>query len=247
MSISWLTHLLLGSVLLPPLSLLILAGLAILVSGRHAWFRRLALACLVLLAILATPWVGSHLLAMWQTPYRPLSAGMADAIVVLGGGVYEGAPEYGGDTVAPFVLERLRYAARLHREFGKPILVTGGRPSGGNPEAPLMKVVLEHDFKVPVRWVEPSSNDTEENALYSAAMLKPLGIRRVFVVSQAWHLPRAMVWFRAAGMEPVPAGTGFEGYERITPYSFVPNGYGLLMSYIASREALGMFWYWLRH
>ncbi len=48
--------------------------------------------------------------------------------MVLGGGRYRDAPEYGNDTVGEYTLVRLRYAAKLHRETGFPLLVTGGRP-----------------------------------------------------------------------------------------------------------------------
>jgi uncharacterized SAM-binding protein YcdF (DUF218 family) len=249
MSTSWLIHTLLGGLLLPPLNLLLLAAIGLFMRKRR---RRVGSALvagsLVLLAILSMPWVGDRLEATWQTPYLPLRADQADAIVVLGGGVYEAAPEYGGDTVNAVELERLRYAAQLYRRFGKPILVAGGAPSGGPPEAPLMKATLEREFGVPVRWVDATSNDTEENAGNAAAILKPYGIRRVFVVSQAWHLPRALVWFRLAGLEPVPAGTGFAGTgKRLTPDAFIPSGRGLQSSYIAFHEAVGMLWYRIRH
>ena len=47
---------------------------------------------------------------------------------MLGGGVDYGAPEYGGNTVVSSTLVRLRYAARLYRATGKPVLVSGGDP-----------------------------------------------------------------------------------------------------------------------
>lgn len=249
MSTSWLIHTLLGGLLLPPLNLLLLAGFGLLLRKRRPRIgTTLTATSLLLLAILSMPLVGDKLEAAWQTPYAQLRADQADAIVVLGGGVYEAAPEYGGDTVNAVELERLRYAADLYRRFGKPILVAGGAPSGGPPEAPLMKAALEREFGVPVRWVDATSNDTEENALNAAALLKPYGIRRVFVVSQAWHLPRALVWFRKAGLEPIAAGTGFAGTgKRFTPDAFIPSGRGLLASYIAFHEAIGMLWYRIRH
>lgn len=244
MSLSWLLHTLIGAFLLPPLGLLLLALLGLAVRRRGGTL--LAVLSLLLLGVLSMPWAGNRLLAAWQTPYHAPQAGEADAIVVLGGGVYENAPEYGGDTVPPIVLERLRYAAYLHKKLHKPILVTGGAPSGGRPEAPIMKAVLERDFGVPVRWAEPGSADTQENARNSAKILKAAGIRRIFVVTQAWHMPRALAWFRLAGLDPVPAGVGFAGKGRITPAAFVPNGKGFAMSYVACHEAVGMFWYRLR-
>ena len=50
-------------------------------------------------------------------------------------------------------LERVRYAARLHRDTGLPLLVTGGRLFGETgDEATLMKQALTEDFTVPVAF-----------------------------------------------------------------------------------------------
>ena len=70
----------------------------------------------------------------------------AQAIVIVAGGRHRNAPEYGGETVNPLTLERLRYGARLARASGLPILLSGGAPSGGTAEALLMRDALERDF-----------------------------------------------------------------------------------------------------
>ena len=80
------------------------------------------------------------------------------AIVILGGGTYFEAPEYGDHTVNRYGLERIRYGAYLHRYTRKPILVTGGDLLGiGSSEAGQMKSVLENEFQVPVKWTEDAS------------------------------------------------------------------------------------------
>ena len=47
---------------------------------------------------------------------------------------------------------------------------------------------LRQDFQVPATWVETASRDTWENATDSAAILRPLGIHSVYVVTHAWHM-----------------------------------------------------------
>ena len=114
------------------------------------------------------------------------------AIVILGGGKNNEAPEFGNeDTVNRWTLQRLRYGAYLQQETGKPILVSGGAPYEGRPEADAMAETLERDFHAKNIWIEDQSKDTAENATYSAAILKQHGIERIAIVSQAWHLPRA--------------------------------------------------------
>ena len=149
-------------------------------------------------------------------------------IVALGGGRTPLAPEFDGlDVSSPQMLARLRYAARIQRASGLPVLVTGGMPlSGQRPEAELMAESLREDFGVPVRWLEPASKTTAENAELTAAILQPLGVRQIVLVSHASHLPRAVKDFERAGFTVLPAPTEFtpaaSNYrviERWTPQS----------------------------
>lgn len=246
-SIAWLLSNSAAALLLPPgngLGLLLLAFL-----GRHRFPRlalSLGLAGGLLLAVLSLPAVGNALIRHLEAP--PLAAGpvQAGAIVVLGGGRYREAPEYGSDTVAAETLMRLRYAALLQRRTGLPLLVAGGAPDGGVvSEAEAMARTLKEDFRVPVRWIEGESADTRENAVNAARLLGEAGIGRVLLVSHAWHLPRAAESFRRAGLQVVPAPTAFQR-EAATPLDYLPQAEGLRRSRIALREWLGRFTYWLR-
>src|ERR1035437_7545753 len=86
---------------------------------------------------------------------------------------YINAREYAGDTTGPSTLERVRYAAKLFRETGKPILVTGGIPGGigARSEGEIMRDILQDEFHVPVRWVENQAQESKQNALLSAPLL----------------------------------------------------------------------------
>jgi len=248
---SWLLTNLAASVLLPPFNLLILGAVGFLLLKRKPKLgKSLIAASLVLLYTLSTPVVADYLLGLLEKNILPLGGKNpphADAIVILGGGTYRDAPEYGADTVKPLTLERLRYGAWLHKLTGKPILVTGGAPLGGTPEGMVMRAVLVNEFKTPVRWVEARSFNTEENAAFSAAILKREGINRVYVVSQPWHLPRALGAFRDAGLTPIAAGTHFHRWQRFTLFSFLPSAAALNDSYYALHEGIGLLWYRLRY
>ena len=51
-----------------------------------------------------------------------------------------------------------------------PILISGGVTlGGGDPEAELMRRVLEADLATPVKWIEATSRDTGESAQATAA------------------------------------------------------------------------------
>lgn len=68
-----------------------------------------------------------------------------------------------------------------------------------------MAEILEGEFGVPVRWREELSRDTADNARFSAVMLKAAGISRIVLVTQAFHMPRAVALFEAAGLQVVAA------------------------------------------
>lgn len=247
---SWFITNLISTVLLPPLNLLLVAALGLwLWHKRPLMARWLLTAAVALLWLLSTPYFAEAMLHELEGEPRVIdtTSPAADAIVVLGGGTYFNAPEYGGDTVSQDALERLRYAARLQRETGKPILVTGGAPLGnGRPEAEQMKQVLEQEFKVPVQWAEGASANTWDNARLSREMLKRADISRIYLVTHAWHMPRAVRAFAAAGFQVVPAATAYTTRYRTDLLSFLPNAYALRDSRIFMHELIGMFWYRLK-
>jgi len=169
----------------------------------------------------------------------------AQAIVVLSGGLELDAPEYGGDTAGERTLLRLRYGALLAKRFNLPVLVTGGRPENATrTEAAVMADILEREFAVKVRWQETQSRNTAENAVLSAAILRNAGIQRVVLVTQAFHMPRAVRLFRAAGLEVVPAPTQFKsaGRSPLGPLDLLPQSNALRNSYYALHEWLGLAW-----
>ena len=108
----------------------------------------------------------------------------------------------GRDLVGPVTLMRLRAAARLHRETGLPVLVSGGAPDGpGESEARLMARSLKEDFGITARWLEEQSTNTAGNAILSAPLLHEANVRRILLVTDAVHMPRARWAFERVGLE----------------------------------------------
>jgi uncharacterized SAM-binding protein YcdF (DUF218 family) len=247
---SWFITNLVSAFLLPPLNLLLVAALGLWLWHKRPLVARLLLtSVIVLLWLISTPYFAEALLhGLEGKPYvTDTKKPLADAIVVLGGGSYFHAPEYGADTVGKDTLERLRFAAKLHRETGKPVLVTGGAPLGNdNSEAEQMKQVLEQEFNVPVQWTEDASDNTLENAHLSRLLLNQKGITRVYLVTHAWHMPRAVLAFQAAGFQVVPAPTAYTTRYQTDLLTFVPNVYALRDSRIFMHELIGMLWYQLK-
>ncbi|MCM5568924.1 YdcF family protein [Burkholderiaceae bacterium FT117] len=249
---------LLGALLLPPALPLLVAALGLLLLRRSPRAGRL-LAWLGLLAA----WVFSSGAGAWwlaslaeggaqrgQT-VESLRAAMAgreppQAIVILAGGSRRDGRETPDKAlVRPLTLERLAHGAWVARTTRLPVLVSGGvSREGMASEASLMKRALEQSFGTPVRWVEESSRDTGENARNAAEMLGKAGVRRVILVTHAYHMPRAESSFRKAGLAVLPAPHGFAGGDfEFGLQDLVPSGSAAALAYRASHEVLGRLWY----
>lgn len=237
-----------GVLLVPPGSIFVLLVAGLLVRRfRPRLGAILCWSAAVLLYVLSCQVTADALLKLIEPPplARPVPA--AQAIVVLGGGVYFTPPEYPGPTMRGEMAGRLRYAAHLHRETRAPILVAGGAPEGNaDAEADLMKRVLEEDFHTPVRWVENRSNTTLENARNSYAILQRDGINTVYLVTHAWHMARAQWLFEQAGFRVVPAATLYATSHGTTVLHLLPSGEAMRDSFLFFREAVGMLWFRLQ-
>lgn len=247
---SWLLSNAMASLLIPPglLIVVLAAGLAL----RHSRPRTggaLLVAGTAGLYLLSMPLTGTFLLQRWETPPGEFehATTAAQAIVVLGGGKYAQAPEYSGDTVSTMGLVRLRYAAVLHRRTSLPVLVSGGSPEGSPiDEAQTMRQILEQEFAVPVRWREGGSANTLENARLTHRVLQTEGIRRICLVTHAWHMPRARLAFEHAGFEVIAAPTAHATRSRLTVLDFLPDPAALRDSALFFHEVIGTVWYRLR-
>lgn len=242
----WALKNLLATLLLPPangLLLLCLAG----IFRRRRWAFGLAVAATLLLFVQSLPPVAALLVGTLERRAGPLlrDRPAAGAIVVLGGGLDADAPEYGGDTANERTLVRLRYGAALARQWHLPLLVSGGRPPHAKrSEADVMAGILQHEFGLVARWRENQSADTADNARFSAVLLRAAGIRRIVLVTQAYHMPRARLLFERAGLEVVPAPTAFERGQKTdwTMQDFLPQSRALRTTFFALHEWLGLAW-----
>lgn len=237
--------------LLPPANLLLFFLLAWLFRKR----KRLAIGLLgfsvTQLLILSLP-ITADALMQSLTKQHPVQAQLwkqdtlPQAIVVLGAGRNQNAPDYGGETTSLMGVERLRYAAHLHRKTGLPILVSGGSPQAHKvSEAALMRDILEQEFQVPVRWLEEKSHTTWQNAQYTNDILRQAKIQSAWLVTQNWHMPRSLYAFqnRQVKYHPAPTSFGSSIYWTDGILSWVPQSTALQRSLITLHEWIGLLWY----
>lgn len=240
--------------LLPPGCLLVLAAFGLATLRRWPVVGRSLLASsLILLYSLSTPFCSGLLRHSLEESPALAEADLVDdaeAIVVLGADEYAAGREYwNGDTVGLITLERIRYAAWLHRATGGlPLLTTGGklRPRG-TPVGETMATVLREEFGVPVRWVEDASTNTHENVKFSAEILRSAGVGKIYVVTSASHMRRSVATFESVGLEVVPAPTNLPAPIGPVVGDFFPRAKSLHDSSQALYEWIGLAWYHLAY
>jgi uncharacterized SAM-binding protein YcdF (DUF218 family) len=152
----------------------------------------------------------------------------ADAIVILG------APLRPDGTLPPLAEERVRTGVELYRRGLAPVIVvTGGHcPRGFEHTAAeaegMARWVRAAGVPELALRVDRKATSTRENALRAAEILLPEGRRRVWLVTQPFHLRRALYLFRRAGLEPLGhlIEGGVQDVHRASSLRWVVREYG---------------------
>ena len=168
----------------------------------------------------------------------------ADLVVVLGGGVtpataFRPAPDLVRSA------DRVWFAARLFHAGKAPLVLASGgwrRDGSTQSEAQAMGEFLAA-LGVPHSAIllEGNSRDTNGNARYVARWAATLPERpRILLVTSALHMPRALLEFKAAGLDVVPAPTDYEA-RTLPPgiLRFLPDADMLSASSRAFTEVVG--------
>lgn len=240
--------------LLPPGCFLLLLALAFFLRKR---FPKLATGCFIFgfagLWVVSMPIVteklGQHLEnqpALASNQWRGLTE-RAQAIVVLGAGREVANPAWDHtDQSSLHAAQRVRYAAHLAKASGLPILTSGGLHFGSKPpsEALIMAQQLEADYFIHAQWLEEESRTTWENALFGKPILEKAGVKRIVLVTQAWHMQRARWCFEAQGFEVIPAPTSFYGVENMRPAGgYLPEAHAFWQNSQLINEWIGLISY----
>lgn len=181
-----------------------------------------------------------------EDPTTPSSL-RADAIVVLGGGTVTDSPnESGRAALTADSNARLTFAVRLAQRYSDlPIVVTGGRVFD-EPEVPpestvAARLLREYGIAADRIIQERESRTTWENAAFTREIAD---LRYPIVVTSAYHMPRALMAFRANGMEPVPAPCDYKLDQRpLRAYMYLPSNHMLHNTGVWWRELIGRAWY----
>lgn len=233
-------------VLVPPSGLIwwLLLGLLIMHRRRRLGFAITVTSCALLYA-LSTPLVGGLLISSLEAA-QPATQGAGEpgAIIILGADGERTPDQLVRAEPGPLSLQRLAGAAIIVREKKLPVLITGGQVGEGQPAvADLMADLFKDAFDLPVEWRETRADNTCENARFSAEVLRKAGITSALVVTHAWHMPRAILSFKQAGFDIVPAPLHADTHEMRSIGDILPHTSAWVRSFYALHEWIGLVAY----
>ena len=226
-------------------------GLLLLALRRSRPGLRLVTGAVLALVLLGVLPVGTLMLRPLEDrfPQTSLEGLQPDGIVVLGGAIDQVIGAARGQVTISESATRITAAAELARRFPKARLVyTGGSAAlvaeiGGEAEdARRLWVALGID---PGRiTIEDRSRNTDENARFVRDLLRPAPGQTWILVTSAYHMPRSMGLFRAAGFPVVPYPVDYRTTG--TWRDALPNlqlSLGLARLDFATREWIGLVAY----
>ncbi|WP_314626828.1 YdcF family protein [uncultured Selenomonas sp.] len=192
--------------------------LALLFLARLAWLRgeRFAAKGIALIVavfyLLSTYLVADVLMGALEHAYEPPENPAGDVIIMLGGGAFSDVPDVDGEgalTASPSA--RLLTAVRLARKLDLPILVSGGQvfQESGKEALLAKRTLLSLGVPEDRILVEGESQNTVQNAAYTARILKEHGLERPILVTSAFHMKRSVLNYEKLGIEVVPYPTDY--------------------------------------
>jgi len=132
-----------------------------------------------------------------------------DLIAVLGAAVRpDGSP-------SAALRRRVEGAVAAYGEGAAPrLLMCGGAVGHATPEAAVMRdLALARGVATDAVEIEDRSRNTFENAFNARAIMAARGWNRVLVVTDTFHLPRALYIFRKIGVDAEGRGVSGRGGE----------------------------------
>jgi uncharacterized SAM-binding protein YcdF (DUF218 family) len=111
-------------------------------------------------------------------------------------------------------------------------------------------IARARDFGVPASALSTTdkASNTEQEAEGVAQLLgvgKSPTTPHILLVTSAYHMSRAEMLFRRAGLEVIPFPVDFQTKLGLTPRSFIPSGGTLQQTDTALKEIYSRVYYWI--
>jgi len=230
-----------------PLGLAGIILILVLILEKHRkWRKGLLIAALVILWLSSNRWVSYSLARTleWRN-LPPEIAPQAEVIVLLGGGTES------GDYPRPMTEvnsagDRVLYAAHLYHEGAAPVILASGgnldfsSARGTTPAEEMADLLALTGVPDEAVWQQAQSQNTYDDALYSAEILREKQITEIILVTSAMHMPRAKALFEKQGITVIPAPVDFTVTEQNWQSTFRPDLGEFVINLLPNASALGL-------
>jgi uncharacterized SAM-binding protein YcdF (DUF218 family) len=228
----------------------VVCGLVLLALWRKKWWP--GLLALGVLGVCSLPLVSDRLMGWLETRYPEIplaSLQREDAVVVLGGIL---GPRVPGSDQTNWLdsVERFEAGVALV-QAGKAgrLVFTGARFPWENrvitEGEELRKEAIARGVPAGKILVTREVDNTASEARAVAEMMKENGWKRVILVTTGWHMPRAALLFRRAGVDCVNFPVDFRRNQKVSlnVRDFVPTAEAWQQTETAIREGYGYLFY----
>ena len=230
--------------------LVLLTGIVFFLFKRKRTGLIFGFLSILWLTLISFPFVPSILVRSLEDRFPPLieisqiPKGRTIVILVLGGGRSEHENQSSSGRLTLDSLSRLSEGIRLYRLFPGSHLVFSGMSRGQTySHAELLKQAA---IGMGVKEKEISLLPTSENTRMEAFdFTNKFGTNNTLIlVTDAIHMPRAMLLFRKAGQSPIPAPTNYLMKSQKKKYlsNWGPSTLNIVRMEYPLHEILGLIW-----
>ena len=227
---------------------------SLIIIGLIFRSKKLCITGILILLVSSMPIVSGKMTTYLESNYapnKPSEVKTANAIVVLSGMVRAIETKSGLNYEWNGNVDRFFAGVNLFKLNKAPTLIfTGGKLpwSIGVPEGEYLKN-MAIKFGVPEKNILLTENI--ENTDQEAKAIKKLFSKdnhQVILVTSAFHMPRAKLVFKAAGVNLIPYPVDFKSAsEKLTFMSFIPSAGGFAGTSAFVREMIGRTYYNLKY
>jgi uncharacterized SAM-binding protein YcdF (DUF218 family) len=243
--------------LIMPLTLIMIGlGFAIFAKKPQTQ-KRSVLVSLMLIFVFGNGFLVNEALMLWEVPaiapneiLQPYDVG-----IVLTGGMTSNIQSSDSQIFTDKQADRFIQPLRLYK-MGKlkTILISGGntdhiimRKDVSNETLKVAQFLEEMGVKKEDILVETKAQNTRENALFSAEILKknPQLGEKYMLFTSAYHQKRSVGCFQKAGITVTPFGTAYKSKARSFTLEalFIPHEFNMVEAYYLIHEILGFVVY----
>jgi uncharacterized SAM-binding protein YcdF (DUF218 family) len=235
----------LESLVFPPgIFIVLLLAIGIISFQRHHTFASAILIVALLLYVASTSVVAYALIRPLETAYTPPKHPVGDVLVMLGGGATYGTPDVAGlGNLTGDGANRLLTTAMLYQKTKLPIVLTSGPMHGATSQSLIAKGQLVA-LGVPADAIitENNSLNTLQNAQFTKPILAKEGFTHPILITSAYHMRRAVLDFKHAGVQvtPYPCGYYTNSGEPASYNRLFPSVASLSITELSLHEYLGI-------